>query len=149
MSEPVHDVTDSPRDWVADHTRRYLASGGADGHDWEGVPTLLLTTIGRTSGIGRRTALIYGVDDSAPGRWVVVASKGGAPAHPDWYLNLAANPAVEVQLKDQVFAATASTVQGADRDRLWELMAGIWPDYRNYALKTDREIPVVVIERRD
>jgi len=141
-------VTDSPSDWVAEHTKRYLASGGADGHDWRGVPTLLLVTIGRTSGIGRRTALIYGVDDSVPGRYVVVASKGGAPEHPDWYLNLVANPAVELQVKDDVFAGTASVAQGAERQRLWGLMAAIWPDYNTYATKTDREIPVVIIDRR-
>jgi deazaflavin-dependent oxidoreductase (nitroreductase family) len=141
-------VTDSPSDWVAEHTRRYLATGGTDGHEWHGVPTLLLTTIGRTSGIGRRTALIYGEDPTVPGRVVLVASKGGAPEHPNWYLNLAANPAVEVQVKEHVFAGTATTAQGADRARLWELMAAIWPDYRDYATRTDREIPVVVVHRR-
>ncbi len=141
-------VTDSPSDWVAERTRRYLASGGADGHEWRGAPTLLLTTIGRTSGIGRRTALIYGEDPTVPGRFVVVASKGGAPEHPNWYLNLAANPVVEVQVKDHVFAGTATTARGADRERLWELMVAIYPDYRDYATRTDREIPVVVIVAR-
>src|SRR5512141_3136403 len=124
MSEQV---TDSPTDWVADHTRRYLESGGADGHEWRpGVPTLLLTTTGRKSGVKRRTALIYGRDNE---RYVVVASKGGAPDHPAWYLNLEADPQVEVQVLDETFAARAETVTGDERTRLWALMRATWPAY--------------------
>src|SRR5919202_4481857 len=90
------EVTDSPVPWVAEHMRRYLESGGEDGHEWRpGVPTLLLTTTGRKSGVKRRTALIYGRDTAD---YVVVASKGGAPGHPAWYLNLQADPEVEVQV---------------------------------------------------
>jgi deazaflavin-dependent oxidoreductase (nitroreductase family) len=139
-------VTDSPTDWVADHTRRYVESGGKDGHEWRGVPTLLLTTIGRKSGTKRRTALIYGRDSD---RYVVVASKGGDPAHPQWYLNLEANPDVEVQVMDDVVAMRAETVTGDDRTRLWALMRAIWPAYDEYQTKTDREIPVVVLTPRD
>lgn len=136
-------VTDSPTAWVADHTERYLRSGGADGHEWRpGVPTLLLTTTGRKTGTKRRTALIYGRDGE---NFVIVASKGGAPDHPAWYLNLAADPVVEVQVLDEVFPATATTVTGAERERLWAEMGRIWPDYDEYATKTDREIPVVVL----
>lgn len=141
MSEQIHD---SPTDWVNEHTRQYVESGGADGHDWNGVPTLLLTTTGRKSGLRRRTALIYGVDDAA---YVVVASKGGAPDHPAWFLNLQANPDVELQVGAEVFAARARVTAGAERERLWQALAQIWPAYNEYATKTDRQIPVVVLDR--
>ena len=141
MSEQIHD---SPTDWVNEHTRQYVESGGADGHDWNGVPTLLLTTTGRKSGLRRRTALIYGVDDAA---YVVVASKGGAPDHPAWFLNLQANPDVELQVGAEVFAARARVTAGAERERLWQSLAQIWPAYNEYATKTDRQIPVVVLDR--
>ena len=144
MSEQV---TDSPTDWVAEHTKQYLESGGQQGHEWRpGVPTLLLTTTGRKSGVRRRTALIYGHDND---RYVVVASKGGAPDHPAWYLNLAADAQVEVQVMDDVFQARAETVSGDERTRLWALMRRTWPAYDDYQTKTDREIPVVVLTRVD
>ena len=82
-----------PPGWQQAHARRYMESGGRDGHIWEGVTTLLLTTTGRRSGLSRTTPLIYGRDAD---RYLVVASRGGAPAHPDWYENLVAHP--EVQL---------------------------------------------------
>ena len=101
----MSEVTDSPVNWVAEHTRRYVESGGEDGHEWRpGVPTLLLTTTGRKSGTKRRTALIYGRDNAD---YVVVASQGGAPTHPAWFLNLQADPAVEIQVFDTVVPATA------------------------------------------
>ena len=80
-------------------------------------------------------------------RYAVVASKGGAPEHPGWYLNLDKDPNVELQVLDEVFAARASTAEGEERERLWKLAAQQWPDYDEYAKKTDREIPVVVLER--
>jgi deazaflavin-dependent oxidoreductase (nitroreductase family) len=138
------EVVDSPTEWVAEHIDRYVESDGADGHDWRGVPTLLLNTQGRKSGVWHRTALIYGLDGD---RVIIVASKGGAPAHPAWYLNLAANPTVGVQINADKFDATARTVTGEDRARLWTIMAAIWPDYDVYQTKTDREIPIVVLER--
>ena len=140
------EVTDSPVPWVAEHTRRYLETGGDDGHEWRpGVPTLLLTTTGRKSGVKRRTALIYGRDTAD---FVVVASKGGSPGHPAWYLNLEANPDVELQVFDRVVPATARTASGAERRRLWALMRKIWPAYDQYQARTDREIPVVVLTPR-
>ena len=142
MSES--EVVDSPSGWVAEHIARYVETDGAEGHDWRGVPTLLLTTKGRKSGVLHRTALIYGLDGD---RVIVVASKGGAPAHPAWYLNLEADPHVHVQINADKFDATARTVDGADRAHLWSIMAAIWPDYDNYQAKTDREIPIVVLER--
>ena len=140
------EVTDSPVDWVAEHTQRYLDSGGEDGHEWRpGVPTLLLTTTGRKSGIKRRTALIYGRDNAD---YVVVASKGGSPEQPAWYLNLEADPEVEIQVFDEVLPVVARTVGGEERERLWALMRQIWPAYDEYQTKTDREIPVVVLSPR-
>ena len=140
------EVTDSPVDWVAEHMQRYLESGGEDGHEWRpGVPTLLLTTTGRKSGIKRRTALIYGRDTAD---YVVVASKGGSDEQPAWYLNLQANPEVEIQVFDEVLPAVASTATGEERERLWALMRQIWPAYDEYQTRTDREIPVVVLTPR-
>ncbi len=137
------EVTDSPVEWVAEHTRRYVESDGEDGHEWRpGVPTLLLTTTGRKSGVKRRTALIYGRDNAD---YVVVASNGGTPEHPAWYLNLEADPEVELQVLDATVAATATTVTGAERERLWALMREIWPAYDEYQTKTEREIPVVAL----
>ena len=141
MSQQIHD---SPTDWVNEHTRQYVESGGAEGHDWNGVPTLLLTTTGRKSGLRRRTALIYGVDDAA---YVVVASKGGAPDHPAWFLNLQSSPDVELQVGADVFGARARVTTGEERERLWQTLAQIWPAYDEYATKTEREIPVVVLDR--
>ncbi|GGO86534.1 nitroreductase family deazaflavin-dependent oxidoreductase [Wenjunlia tyrosinilytica] len=135
---------DSPVQWVNGHIRRYVESDGADGHEWRGNTILLLTTIGRRSGKPRRTALIYREDG---GRYVVVASKGGADAPPAWYLNLAENPEVRVQVGADKFPARARTAAAEEKPALWELMAEKWPDYNNYQAKTDREIPVIVLER--
>ncbi len=129
--------------WVADHLRRYVETGGDEGHLWRGVPTLLLTTRGRRSGRLRRTPLIYGRSDDA---YVVVASKGGTPEHPAWYLNLSDEPRVTVQVGPDVFEARARTVDDAHRDDVWAQMAQIWPDYEKYQAKTDRTIPLVRLE---
>jgi deazaflavin-dependent oxidoreductase (nitroreductase family) len=130
--------------WITDHLKRYRATDGADGHLWNGVTCLLLTTTGRKSGAALTLPLIYGRDGE---RAVIVASRGGAPDHPAWYKNLAAQPRVNVQIEAQKFEATARTVTGAERARLWALMAKIWPAYDEYQAKTTREIPVVVLER--
>jgi deazaflavin-dependent oxidoreductase (nitroreductase family) len=140
----LREPTDPSPGWQLDHLREYVDSGGEQGHLWRGVPTLLLTTKGRRSGQARRTPLIYGED---AGRFVLVASKGGSPDHPAWYLNLAADPRVLVQVKDEVFEAEAHTATGDERARLWRDMNKIWPDYDSYQTKTDREIPVVVLTR--
>jgi len=124
--------------------KRYQATNGADGHIWNGVPTLLLTTQGRKSGEPRTLPLIYGQDGK---RYVIVASRGGAPDHPAWYKNLAATPTVEVQVAADKFEARASTAKGEERARLWKLMTQIWPAYDEYQGKTSRQIPVVVLER--
>jgi len=128
-----------------EHVRRYRETGGAVGHEWrEGSTILLLTTKGRKTGEPRTTPLIYAQDGD---RYVIVASKGGAPEHPGWYENLSKDPDVELQVKDEVFAAHARTAEGDERERLWRKANEVWPHYDEYALKTDREIPVVVLER--
>jgi deazaflavin-dependent oxidoreductase (nitroreductase family) len=138
-------VTDSPTPWVRKHVERYVRTGGESGHEWRpGVPTLLLTTRGRTSGLLRRTALIYARDADAH---LVVASNGGSAGHPAWYLNLDADPAVRVQVGPDEFAATARTATDAERERLWPVVTGIWPDYDAYQRRTDRQIPIVVLDR--
>jgi len=141
---PQEEITDSPTGWVAEHVDRYVETDGREGHEWRGVPTLLLTTRGRKSGKLRRTALIYGKDGE--GRYLLVASKGGAPEHPSWYLNLAAHPEVEVQVGADKFAARARTADAREKPRLWQLMTSIWPDYDGYQKKTGRDIPVVIVE---
>jgi proline iminopeptidase len=126
------------------HVRRYRETGGQVGHIWrEGATILLLTTKGRTSGEPRTTPLIYAEDGD---RYIIIASKGGAPDHPGWYKNLAQNPEVELQVKDQVFRAHARTATGEERARLWNKANEVWPHYDEYAAKTSREIPVVVLE---
>lgn len=134
------------RPWVREHLERYLQTDGEDGHIWRGVPTLLLTTTGRKSGEPYTTPLIYGED---AGRYVVVASRGGAPAHPQWRLNLTANPSVAVQVAADKFQATARTASPDEKPALWALMTGIYPPYDEYQAATEREIPVVILERAE
>ena len=140
-------------DWMVEHTRRYLASGGADGHLYTmtqpgrlqiTVPSLLLTTTGRKSGERFIFPLFYG--DAGNGSYLVVASKGGAPQHPGWYRNLLANPEVEVQVGTAKLKARARTAVGAERARLWQTALKFWPPYADYQKKTEREIPVVVLD---
>ena len=138
-------------DWAKEHVERYRRTGGADGHIWTGFdgsgnfPCLLLTTTGRKSGAARTTPLIYGQDGAD---YVVIASTGGRPKHPKWYLNLSEDATVEVQVKDDVFKATARTAPPADRARLWPMMAKIYPPYDEYQAKTERIIPVFLAEPR-
>jgi deazaflavin-dependent oxidoreductase (nitroreductase family) len=138
------EILDSPTGWVARHVRRYVETDGRSGHKWNGRQTLLLTTRGRTSGKLRRTALLYGQDGD---RYLLVASNGGARNHPFWYLNLAAQPEVQVQVGADKFAARARTAGAEEKPRLWGLMAAIWPDYDRYQKRTSRDIPVVIVER--
>ncbi|TDE32641.1 nitroreductase family deazaflavin-dependent oxidoreductase [Nonomuraea mesophila] len=129
-----------------EHVQRYQETDGAEGHDWNNTTVLLLTTKGRKSGRPYTTPLIYqGHGDD----YVIVASKGGDPDHPEWYKNLVANPDVDVQVKDQRFKARARTATPEEKPELWRLMTATWPDYDNYQRQTDREIPVVVLERID
>ena len=135
---------DSPQGWVAEHVRRYIETNGEDGYWWRGAPTLILTTLGRHSGKPRRLALIYGQDGD---RYIVVASKGGSDRHPEWYLNLRDNPEVLVQVRGDRFRARARTATPEEHNALWPRMVEIWPDYDKYQAKTDRQIPLVILER--
>jgi deazaflavin-dependent oxidoreductase (nitroreductase family) len=140
--------------WMVEHANRYLKSGGTDGHMYKiqqpgrpelTVPSLLLTTKGRKTGENYIFPLFYGEDG---GNYFVVASKGGAPEHPGWYRNMQANPDVEVQVGTAKTKARARTVTGAERTRLWQKALEFWPPYAEYQTKTQREIPIVVLEAR-
>jgi deazaflavin-dependent oxidoreductase (nitroreductase family) len=128
-----------------EHVRVYRETDGGHGYQWRGTTILLLTTVGRTSGEPRTTPLIHRTDGE---RWVVVASKGGAPENPSWYENLLADPNATIQVKGDSIDVRASTAEGEERERLWSLMTEVWPAYDEYQTKTDRQIPVVVFSRR-
>ena len=128
------------------HVQAYRETGGRRGYRWRnGTTILLLTTTGRRSGEERTMPLIFRPDGD---RWVVVASKGGWDDHPGWFHNLEANPEATIQVKDEVIRVRARVAAGEERERLWKLMAEAWPAYDAYQQKTDREIPVVILERR-
>jgi deazaflavin-dependent oxidoreductase (nitroreductase family) len=127
------------------HVQRYRETDGEVGHDWQGTITLLLTTKGRKSGEERTTPLIY--QPVGDDEYAIVASKGGSDAPPAWYLNLEADPEVGVQVKGDRFTARARTASPEERERLWPTMTATWPAYDDYQKRTEREIPVVVLER--
>lgn len=148
---PTYIVDPTRRDWSQDHLLRYLATNGEDGYyvDFRRVggpeltPTLLLTTTGRRSGKQRTVPLIFGRSGRS---YVIVASKGGAPEHPAWYLNLSTNPEVQLQIKGDRLRARARVAEGEERSRLWNVMAEIYPPYDQHRKRTVREIPLVVLE---
>jgi deazaflavin-dependent oxidoreductase (nitroreductase family) len=139
-------------EWMRDHANRYISSDGTEGHMYKTslpdgaevvVPSLLLTTIGRKSGERFIFPLFYGqVGDG----YLIVASKGGAPEHPGWYRNILADPDVEIQVGTARMKARARTVAGEERARLWEKALAFWPPYADYQRRTEREIPVVVLD---
>lgn len=138
--------------WMVDHANRYLESGGTDGHMFKptqpgrpeaAVASLLLTTTGRKSGEKFIFPLYYGETGRS---FFVIASKGGAPQHPGWYRNLTANPEVEVQVGTRKITARARTAIGGERARLWQKALEFWPPYADYQKKTERQIPVVVLD---
>jgi deazaflavin-dependent oxidoreductase (nitroreductase family) len=153
MSEPINEPLPAPglASWILDHLKIYLATNGEQGHLWspmaapdaKPVTALLLTTTGRKSGQRYIMPLFYG---DAGGRYVIIASKGGAPDHPGWYKNLSAHPDVDVQIKARKFKARARTVTGPERQQLWDMMAAAFPSYNDYQKKAGREIPVVVLD---
>ena len=124
----------------------FRANGGTVGGMFAGAPLLLLTTTGAKSGQPRVAPLAYTTDN---GRWVVIASKGGAPTHPDWFHNLRANPEVTVEVGTESFTARATIPEGAERKRLFEQMAAQMPNFAEYQRNTTRQIPVIVLERAD
>ncbi|MBN9563619.1 MAG: nitroreductase family deazaflavin-dependent oxidoreductase [Alphaproteobacteria bacterium] len=137
---------------MVDHANQYISSGGKEGHIYKvtppgysemNVPSLLLTTTGRKSGEKFTFPLFYGETGNS---YIIVASKGGAPEHPGWYRNLLAHPEVEVQVGTKKLKAKARTATGEERERLWKKGLEFWPPYADYQKKTDREIPVVVLD---
>jgi deazaflavin-dependent oxidoreductase (nitroreductase family) len=129
----------------SEHVRVYRETGGERGYHWRDTTILLLSTRGRRSGQLRTTPLIHRTDGE---RWVVVASKGGAPEHPAWFENLQAEPDATIEVKDEEIPVRASVAEGEERARLWSLMSEVWPAYDDYQAKTSRQIPVVVLSRR-
>jgi deazaflavin-dependent oxidoreductase (nitroreductase family) len=148
---PEQRIGEGLPDWIKDHLQRYIDSDGEDGYLWDAalaggegkVPTLLLTTTGRKSGLTLTLPLIFGKTETG---YCIIASKGGAPAHPAWFLNLEANAQVHLQVKAEKFNATARIAEGAEREQLWQQMVEIYPPYTDYQAATERQIPVVVIE---
>lgn len=125
-----------------EHVRRYQETDGDVGYLWNGVPILLLTTTGRKSGLARTTPLIHGRDGED---FLVVASMGGAPQHPNWYLNLEADASAKIQVRGEHLEVTARTADDDEKDRLWKIVTELWPNYDVYQSRTDRVIPVVVL----
>ncbi|GGF32502.1 nitroreductase family deazaflavin-dependent oxidoreductase [Subtercola lobariae] len=134
---------DNESEWVKKQIAEYVATDGVKPVFRHGSPLLLLTTKGRKTGVWRRTALIHGEDE---GRQIIVASLGGAPKHPVWYLNLEANPDVYLQVGAHSFYGVARTATPEEKPALWQKMVDINPDYADYQRKTDREIPIVIID---
>ena len=132
--------------WAREQAERFEASGGAEANTLRGVPIIVLTSVGARSGKLRKTALMRVEHD---GRYAVVASKGGAPEHPVWYWNLVRQPHVELQDGADRRDYDAREVTGAERDEWWARAVAVWPDYADYQTRTDRSIPVLVLEPRD
>jgi F420H(2)-dependent quinone reductase len=133
----------SPAGWVRDQVDQYERSGGTEGTTLRGMPVIILTSRGAHSGKIRKTPLMRVEHD---GRYAVVASKGGAPTHPVWYYNLVADPHVELQDGPQRSDMVARQVTGDEKASWWERAVAAYPDYADYQEKTDREIPVFVLE---
>ena len=132
--------------WANDQVRAYEASGGQRRGDLQGVPVIILTTRGRKSGALRKAPLMRVKHGE---QYAAIASLGGAPAHPVWYLNLLADPVVTLQDQAEKRKYRARTVAGEERDEWWARAVAVWPAYAKYQLKTDREIPVVVLDPLD
>lgn len=141
--DPDH-VKPSPSAWVAEQAATYEESGGTEGIELHGAPCLLLDYRGRNSGDWFRTVLIYGRDGDD---YLIVASKGGAPEHPQWYRNLVANPDTHLRVGTERFAARAETLPAADKARVWPHLVEVFAPYADYQRKTTRDIPVVRLSR--
>ncbi len=143
-------TTLDPKDWIAGHVKLYLEDP-EKAHMWDFtpvggsgmLPTLLLTTIGRKSGEPRHLPLLY---EKTNGGYIIVASKGGAPSHPAWYLNLLEKPQCEIRVGAKHHHVIARIAEGNERLELWNVMAKLYPPYNDYQAGTAREIPVVVLE---
>jgi deazaflavin-dependent oxidoreductase (nitroreductase family) len=134
----------SPWDWVADQVKLYEETGGAEGNEMKGLPIIVLTTRGAKSGKLRKTPLMRVSDDA--GRYAAVASLGGAPKHPVWYFNVKADPHVVLQDGPLAKDYVAREVTGDEKSEWWDRAVAAYPEYAEYQEKTDREIPVFVLE---
>ena len=139
------DYEPSPSEWVRDQVAEYEASGGQRANTLldTGMPIIVVTTRGAKSGKVRKNPVMRVEHD---GSYAAVASKGGAPEHPAWYRNIVDHPEVEVQDGTHKGDYTARVASGAEREQWWERAVAVWPDYDEYQKKTDREIPVFVLE---
>ena len=133
----------SPHDWVADHVERYERTGGREGGEFNGVPCVILTTTGRKSGKTRKTPLVRVSNGDG---YLVIASMGGQPKHPVWYLNLVADPEVMLQDGPDRRSYRARVVEGPERDELWAVAVAAYGDYADYQERCDRQIPVVALD---
>ncbi len=133
----------SPSDWVADHVERYERTGGKDGGEFNGVACVILTTTGRKTGKTRKTPLVRVPHGDG---YLVIASMGGQPKHPVWYLNVLAHPQVALQDGPDRRDYTARVVEGDERAELWDVAVAAYADYADYQERCEREIPVVVLE---
>lgn len=127
-----------------EHVKEYQRTDGQVGHDWQGTTTLLLTTTGRKSGQERTTPLIYQEHD---GDYLIVASNGGDDQPPAWYLNLQEDPTAHVQVWGDKFDASIRVADSDEKRDMWAKMTATWPAYDEYQSKTDRPIPIVVLQR--
>jgi deazaflavin-dependent oxidoreductase (nitroreductase family) len=134
----------SPNQHTREQVELYESSGGTEGLTLRGVPCVILTTVGARTGKLRKAALMRVEHDGA---YAVVASMGGAPTHPVWYHNVVANPQVELQDGPQKWDMVAREVTGDEKELWWERAVEVWPDYADYQRRTDRQIPVIVLER--
>ena len=133
----------SSAEWVRKQVQEIESSGGTQGTVLRGVPVIVITSMGHGSGKLRKNPVMRVEHD---GKYAAVASKGGAPEHPSWYRNLVDHPLVEVQDATAKGDFTARELSGDERAEWWERALAVWPDYANYQTKTDREIPVFVLE---
>jgi deazaflavin-dependent oxidoreductase (nitroreductase family) len=136
----------STQQWVRDQVELYESSGGTQGTTLRDMPVVLVTSVGAKSGKVRKTPLMRVEHE---GRYALVASQGGAPTHPVWYYNLKADPHVELRDATSSWDMTAREASGDERAEWWERAVAAYPDYADYQRKTDREIPVFVLERTD
>ena len=136
------DYEPSAAPWARDQVNLYERSGGTEGNELNGRPVIVLTSVGARTGKLRKTPLMRVEHD---GEYAVVASLGGAPKHPVWYYNLAANPRVELQDRGVKKEYQAREVHGAERATWWDRAVAAYPDYASYQEKTDRTIPLFVL----
>lgn len=137
------DYEASPYEWVADHVEAYERTGGKEGGEFNGVPCVILTTTGRKTGKQRKTPVVRIAHDDG---YLVVASMGGQPTHPVWYLNLLADPRVTLQDGPEVRHFTARPTSGDEHAELWKVATSVYPEYDEYQARCERTIPVVKLD---